>query len=138
MGDPRRLANPIALSSLGGLAIVRGAAYLVAEAEAQPWVPADLGPALPLVPMWVPGVAWVFLGVFLHVAMFRWRWFRTAVALLTGAYITWSILFFSDIFISPDLVSIIRLSSYVALVPVTITLGSIELDRDTTREVDNL
>lgn len=86
----------------------------------------------------VPGVVWVFLGVFLHVAMFRWRWFRTSVALLTGAYITWAILFFSDIFISPDLVSIIRLASYLALVPVTITLGSIELDRDTTREADTL
>lgn len=138
MGDPRRLANPIALSSLGGLAIVRGATYLAAEIEDYPWVPADLGPALPLVPVWVPGVAWVFVGVFLHVAMFRWRWFRTAVALLTGAYITWAILFFSDIFISPDLVSIVLLATYVALVPVTITLGSIELDRDTTREAENL
>lgn len=138
MGDPRKLRNPISLASLGGLAIVRGAAYLVAEAAPHPWVPSDLGPALPLVPMWVPGVVWVALGVFLHLALFRWRWFRPAIALLTGAYITWAILFFSDIFITPDLVSIIRLASYIALVPVTITLGSIELDNNAAREDDDL
>lgn len=135
MQDPRKLANPVALASIAGLALFRGLSYIWAWLEPRVWNAVDIGPSPPYVPLPVVGVVWVVAGMFLLVAMFHWAWFRPAVAVLTACYLVWAILYFTDIFVSPELVTVVALAAYAAMVPVTITLGSIELEKaDTLRE----
>lgn len=134
MADPRNLCNPLSLGAVAGLAIVRGATYLAQDWGLVDWSSAPIGPSLPLVPMDAVGLAWLAGGLFLHAGMFYWRWFRPAVAILTALYLTWSILYITDLFISPDLPSLVGLAGYMAMVPVTITLGVIELENNADTE----
>jgi len=65
-----------------------------------------------------------------------WRGFKLSTAMAVGAYVTWSILYVVDLFLSPDVVSITSLAGYVAMVPAIITLVGIEIDRDSQRVMD--
>lgn len=128
MQDPRKLSNPVTLSAIAGLALFRGVSYIWAWVEPRVWSAGDLGPSLPYVPLPVVGVVWVCAGMFLLLSMVHWSWFRPAVAVLTSCYLVWAILYFTDIFVSPELVTVVAMAAYAAMVPVTLTLGSIELE----------
>ena len=65
--SPLRLHNPIALAAVGGVGIVRGVAYIVSEYPLPEWLGDDVGPGVPLIPLWLVGVVWLIAGVYLHV-----------------------------------------------------------------------
>lgn len=137
MGRPSQLDNPIALSAMSVVPIVRGTGYLIADLKPS-WTisMANVGPDIPYLPLWLVGSAWVALGVFLVSTLWVWRWFRTAAALAVGAYITWAIIYVVDLFLSPDIVSITSLAGYIAMVPIIITLVGFEMDRYSVRDMD--
>lgn len=138
MQDPRKLSNPVTLSAIAGLALFRGVSYIWAWVEPRVWNASDLGPSLPYVPLQVVGMVWVCAGMFLLLSMVRWSWFRPAVAVITSCYLVWAILYFTDIFVSPELVTVVAMAGYAVMVPVTITLGSIELEKaQNLKEQDN-
>lgn len=136
MGRPWHLVNPVALSAVALVPVVRGAGYLIADLAPRWGIAAEVGPTIPALPLWVVGLVWIFLGVFMVSALWKWAWFKTASALAVGAYITWAILYAADLFLSPDIISITALASFVSMVPVIITLTGVELDRDWLREKD--
>lgn len=127
MSRPQDLHNPIALSSIGGVAVVRGCVYIAHHFPLPDWLGAEVGPGIPFLPLWVVGLMWVVTGLFLFASLWVWRWFRSAIALITGMYTAWAIIHVTDLFISPDLASIVSLSIYASLIPVTITLGQMEI-----------
>lgn len=127
MSSPLRLRNPLAIASLAGVAVARGAAYLLAYIDLPEWLGTDLGPNVPLFPLWVAGSAWVLAGVLVHVALFVPRLFRISIAFMTGLYTAWALVYVADMLIQPDLNNLVGLAIYVALVPITITLGQEEI-----------
>lgn len=127
MGSPRRMVNPISISSLAGVSIIRGGAYIVSA-----WVMlagTEVGPVFPLFPVPVMGAVWVMTGLFLLTSMWRWRWFRWAISLQTAMYATWFLVSIVDLMVTPDWVSVISVAMYGALVPITLTLAGIETTR---------
>lgn len=127
MASPLRLRNPLAIASLAGVAVARGAAYLLSYVDLPEWLGDDLGPNVPLFPLWVAGLAWVGAGILAHVALFVPSLFRPAIAFMTGLYTVWALVYAADMLMQPDLNSLVGLAIYIALVPVTITLGQEEI-----------
>lgn len=124
------LRNPIALISVGTVGVVRGGVYLASHFPNPEWLGAEVGPSIPLFPLWTAGAAWLFAGLFLLVALVIPAWFKSAIALMVGLYVTWSIIYLTDLFLTPDLSSMVSLAIYLALVPVVLTLGQVEIDKD--------
>lgn len=117
--------------------MVRGFGYIVDDLRPDwPVAVMDVGPSIPYLPLWAVGLAWAVLGVFMLSTLWFWRGFKLATALAVGAYVTWSILYVVDLFLSPDVVSITSLAGYMAMVPAIITLVGIEIDRDSERVMD--
>lgn len=127
MGSPLQMVNPISISALAGVSLIRGGVYIAAS-----WVTlagTEVGPIFPFFPTAVMGVVWVLTGLLLLVAMFRWHWFRLAISLQAAMYATWFLVSIVDIMVTPDWVSFISVAVYGALVPITITLAGIETTR---------
>ena len=137
MGRPSQLTNPITLFAVSLVPVVRGTGYLIADLKPSwPISMVDVGPAIPYLPLWLVGAAWVVLGVYMVSSLWVWRWFRTAAAMAVGAYVTWAILYVVDLLLSPDVVSVTSLAGYIAMVPTIITLVGIEMDRHSVRNMN--
>lgn len=137
MGRPSQLTNPVTLFAMSMVPMVRGAGYVITDLfPSWPIAVADTGPAIPYLPLWLVGVAWLGMGLFLVISLWVWQWLRAAAALAVGGYLTWALLYMLDLFLGPDVVSITSLAGYLATVPVIITLVGIELDRDSVRHMD--
>ena len=125
---PRQaLNNPISLSGVGGLAFIRGVSYI---ASGTGWAP--LGghvttPGVGADMLIVLGAAWVVVALYFWAGMVVRSQFRPATSLMAGMYAAWFLVHFVDILIAPDWSSILNLSVYALMVPVTITLAVAEL-----------
>lgn len=122
------LHNPLCLSGIGGLATVRGTAFISTGTGVLPLEGYNGAPHLPCEAVILLGLAWVAVGSFLWVSMVVRRLFIVASALMVGMYGAWAIVHTADLFISPDWDGIVGLSVYVMMVPVTITLASNEIN----------
>lgn len=128
LNNLRSLHNPLCLSGIGGLAVVRGAAFICTGTG---WLPLEGYNGAPHLPCeWVItlGLAWVFAGSFLWLSLVIRRLFIIASALMVGMYAAWSIVHTADLFISPDWDGIVGLSVYAMMVPVILTLAAIEIN----------
>lgn len=123
----RALHNPVSLSGLGGLAVVRGIAYLATGTGTLPLHGYENTPSMPALGLTVLGIVWLCSGLFLWAGMAIRRFFTVSVAFMVGMYSTWVVIHAVDLFTSPDWDSIVGLAVYLLLVPVTITLAAIEL-----------
>lgn len=121
------LHNPVSLSGIGGLAVVRGIAFIATGTEVLPLNGYNNAPSLPGLGVVAVGALWVAAGVFLWGGMVWRRVFTLSVALMVGMYATWVVLHAVDLFTSPDWDSILGLAVYTLMVPVTITLAAIEV-----------
>lgn len=123
----RALHNPVSLSGVGGLAVVRGIAYIATGTDVMPLNGYNNAPSLPGLGVAMVGALWVGVGVFFWAGMMVRRLFTASVALMVGMYATWVVLHAVDLFTTPDWDSIVGLAVYTFMVPVTITLASIEI-----------
>ena len=123
----RALHNPVSLSGLGGLAVVRGIAYLATGTGTLPLQGYEGTPSMPALGLTLIGIVWLCSGLFLWAGMAIRRFFTVSVAFMVGMYSTWVVIHAVDLFTSPDWDSIVGLAVYLLLVPVTITLAAIEL-----------
>lgn len=121
------LHNPVSLSGVGGLAVVRGVAFIATGTEVLPLNGYNNAPSVPGVGIILVGLVWLFVGVFMWVGMVWRRMFTLAVALMVGMYATWAVVHAVDLFTAPDWDSVVGLAVYTLMVPVTITLAAIEL-----------
>ena len=123
----RALHNPVSLSGVGGLAVVRGLAFISTGTGLLPLNGYSNAPSLPGLGVVAVGTLWVAAGVFLWAGMALRRMFITAAALMVGMYATWVVVHAVDLFTAPDWDSILGLAVYAFMVPVTITLAAIEI-----------
>lgn len=123
----RSLHNPVSLAGVGGLAVVRGLAYIATGTAVFPLNGYNNAPSLPGIGVAVVGVVWLFAGVFLWAGMVVRRAFTFSVAFMTGLYCTWVVLHAIDLFTAPDWDSILTLSVYALMIPVLITLAGNEV-----------
>ncbi len=123
----RSLHNPLSLSGVGGLAVVRGLAFISTGTGVLPLNGYNNAPALPGVGIALMGAVWVLAGVFMWVSLAVRRLFIVASALMVGMYATWVVVHTIDLFTAPDWDSILGLSIYALMVPVTVTLAAIEV-----------
>jgi len=123
----RSLHNPLSLSGVGGLAVVRGLAFVSTGTEVLPLNGYNNAPTLPGVGIVLMGAVWILAGVFMWVGMAVRRLFIAAAALMVGMYATWVVVHTIDLFTAPDWDSILGLSVYALMVPVTVTLAAIEV-----------
>lgn len=126
---PAKMANPMAMAAIGGVAIVRGLVSLCTASTPH----LNYGPALPYLDGWAVGLAWLMAGLILHVSLWRREMFKTAVSMLVGCFTVWSILYACDLMINGltsglDLANVVSLALYVCLVIVTITLADQEVE----------
>lgn len=112
---------------MGGLAVVRGVAFIATGTEVLPLNGYNNAPSVPGVGIILVGLVWLFVGVFMWVGMVWRRMFTLAVALMVGMYSTWAVVHAVDLFTAPDWDSVVGLAVYTLMVPVTITLAAIEL-----------
>ncbi|QGJ94153.1 membrane protein [Corynebacterium phage EmiRose] len=127
---PLRLHNPMALTALALVAAARGGGYLLTPL-APKWLDSTTaGPGIPWLPVWVAGAVWLAAGGVLLMALFKRSLLTLSLSLLCGLYLTWAIIYISDIFVTPDTASIISLVSYVAMIPIILTLGQVEILKD--------
>lgn len=123
----RSLHNPFSLSGVGGLAVVRGLAFISTGTGVLPLNGYNNAPTLPGVGIALIGMVWILAGVFMWVGMIVRRLFTAAAALMVGMYATWVVVHTVDLFTDPDWDSILGLSVYALMVPVTVTLAAIEV-----------
>lgn len=123
----RALHNPVSLSGVGGLAVVRGIAYIATGTDTLPLNGYGNTPSMPALGLTVLGIVWLCSGLFLWAGMAIRRFFTVSVAFMVAMYSTWVVIHAVDLFTSPDWDSIVGLAVYLLLVPVTITLAAIEL-----------
>lgn len=140
MGSPIRLRNPIALTALSAVAIVRGVGYLTPHAPftLPPGTPPDPGPSLPGLPVTVAGVVWVIMGLFLLASLFRWRWFPLAAGLTAGAYATWTVVYALDAVVSGNLLGLVSAAVYICLGVCTLTLAQEEVQKPTSKHLEQI
>lgn len=125
--NSRSLHNPLSLSGVGGLAVVRGLAFIATGTGMLPLNGYNNAPTLPGGGIAIIGLVWVLAGVFMWVGMAVRRLFTAAAALMVGMYATWVVVHTIDLFTAPDWDSILGLSVYALMVPVTVTLAAIEV-----------
>ena len=123
----RSLHNPLCLSGIGGLAVVRGTAFICTGTGWLPLEGYNGAPSIPGVGVALIGVAWVFAGIFLWASMVVRRLFIAASALMTGVYATWVIVHGVGLVTSPDWDSLVGLALYALMVPVMMTLAADEI-----------
>ena len=123
----RSLHNPLSLSGVGGLAVVRGLAFISTGTEVLPLNGYNNVPTLPGGGIVLMGAVWLLAGVFMWVGMAVRRLFTAAAALMVGMYATWVVVHTVDLFTAPDWDSILGLSVYALMIPVTVTLAAIEV-----------
>lgn len=123
----RSLHNPVSLSGVGGLAVVRGLAYMATGTELLPLNGYNNAPSLPGIGVAVVGAVWLAAGLFVWAGMAIRRLFTYSIAFMTGLYCTWVVIHTIDLFTAPDWDSILALSVYALMVPVLITLAGIEV-----------
>lgn len=123
----RALHNPVSLSGVGGLAVVRGIAYIATGTDTLPLNGYGSTPNMHALGLTLIGIVWLCSGLFLWAGMAIRRFFTVSVAFMVGMYSTWVVIHAVDLFTSPDWDSIVGLAVYLLLVPVTITLAAIEL-----------
>ena len=123
----RSLHNPLCLYGIGGLAVVRGMAFISTGTDWLPLEGYNGAPPFPGSVVTLIGSVWLFAGVFLWVSMAVRRLFIAAAALMTGVYATWIIVHTIGLVTSPDWDSLVGLALYVLMVPVMITLAADEI-----------
>lgn len=140
MGAPMRSRNPISLTTLAAVAIVRGVGYLTPYAPftLPPGTPTDPGPSLPGLPVGVAGVVWLIVGLFLLASLFRWRWFRMAAGLTAGAYATWTVVYVLDVMVTGNLLGLVSAAVYICLGVCTLTLAQEEVQKPTSKHLEQI
>lgn len=123
----RSLHNPVSLAGVGGLAVVRGLAYMATGTGLLQLNGYNNAPSLPGIGVAVVGLVWLASGLFVWAGMAVRSLFTYSIALMTGLYCTWVVIHTIDLFTAPDWDSILGLSVYALMVPVLITLAGIEV-----------
>lgn len=127
LNNIKSLHNPLCLSGIGGLAVVRGAAFVCTGTGWLTLEGYNGAPPLPGSGVTLIGMVWVFAGVFLWASMAVRRLFIAASALMTGVYATWVVVHGVGLITSPDWDSLVGLALYALMVPMMITLASDEI-----------
>lgn len=128
LNNLRSFHNPVCLSGIGGLAVVRGVAFI---STGTGWLPLEGyngAPSIPCAGIVLIGGVWVFAGVFLWASMAVRRFFIAASALMTGVYATWVIVHGVGLLASPDWDSLVGLVLYAVMVPAMMTLAADEIN----------
>lgn len=107
--------------------MVRGLAYMATGTELLPLNGYNNAPSLPGIGVAIVGAVWLAAGLFVWAGMAVRRLFTYSIAFMTGLYCTWVVIHTIDLFTAPDWDSILALSVYALMVPVLITLASIEV-----------
>ena len=128
INNVRSYHNPLCLSGIGGLAVVRGTAFICTGTGWLSLEGYNGAPSIPCTGIVLIGAAWVFAGVFLWASMAVRRFFIAASALMTGVYATWVIVHGAGMLTSPDWDSVVGLALYAMMVPVMMTLAAIEIN----------
>ena len=128
LNNLRSFHNPLCLSGIGGLSVVRGTAFICTGTGWSPLEGYNGAPPLPGTGVTLIGVAWVFAGMFLWASMAVRRLFIAASALMTGVYATWVVVHGVGLITSPDWDSFVGLALYAMMVPVTLTLAADEIN----------
>lgn len=128
LNNIRSFHNPLCLSGIGGLAVVRGLAFISTGTGWFPLEGYNGAPPLPCTGIVLIGMVGVFAGVFLWASLAVRRLFIAASALMTGVYATWVVVHGVGLVTSPDWDSVVGLALYAMMVPVTITLASNEIN----------
>lgn len=127
LNNLRSFHNSVCLSGIGGLAVVRGTAFI---STGTGWL--SLGgyngaPPLPGSGVALIGVVWVFAGILLWASMAVRRLFIAAAALMTGMYGAWIIVHGVGLVTSPDWDSLVGIALYALMIPVMMTLAADEI-----------
>ena len=138
LNNIKSLHNPLCLSGIGGLAVVRGLAFVCTGTG---WTSLEVynsAPSIPCAGIVLIGLAWVFAGGFLWASMAVRRLFTAAAAFMTGVYATWGVVHGVDLLTSPDWDSCVGLALYALMVPVMMTLAAIEVNPPAEPSVENV
>lgn len=127
LNNIRSWHNPLCLSGIGGLAGVRGLAFICTGTGWFPLEGYNGAPSLPRGGVILIGLVWLFAGGFLWASMAVRRFFIAASALMTGVYATWGVVHGVDLIASPDWDSVVGMALYALMVPVMMTLAHIEV-----------
>ena len=128
LNNIRSLHNPLSLSGIGGLAVVRGTAFISTGTGLLPLEGYNNVPAISCPFLVLTGTLWVIAGAFLWASMAVRRLFTAAVALMVGVYATSAITHAISIFTTGTWDGILGVSVFTMMVPVLISLATIEID----------
>lgn len=123
----RSLHNPVSLSGVGGLAVVRGAAFIATGTGVLPLNGYNNIPAVSCTSIVLMGVMWVISGGFLWAGMAIRRLFIAAVALMVGVYSTSATIHAVSIFTTGTWDGVLGLSLFAMMVPVLLALADVEI-----------
>ena len=136
MGRTPSLANPIAMTAVGVVPIVRGVGYVIVECFPDWSISVGgVGPSLPFFPLTLMGIAWITLGVLWFIAMWKCALIKLVAALTMGGYATWTIIYAVDLMVAPDIISLTSLAGYIAMIPLIATLAEAEMDQQARRSL---
>lgn len=128
INNVRSYHNPLCLSGIGGLAVVRGTAFICTGTGWLSLEGYNGAPSIPCAGIVLIGAVWVFAGVFLWASMAVRYFFIAASALMTGVYATWVIVHGVGMITSPDWDSVVGLALYAMMIPMMLTLAAIEIN----------
>ena len=123
----RSLHNPLSLSGIGGLSVVRGTAFISTGTGLLPLNGYNNVPALSCDLLVLMGTIWIIAGAFLWTSMAMRRLFIAAVALMVGIYATSAIIHAVSIFTTGTWDGIIGTALFTMMVPVLLSLATIEI-----------
>lgn len=128
-----RLNNPVTLVTLVALAVMalaRGLSYVGPYLTAGERTPADPGPSLPGLPVFLVGIIWGLIGLGFLVSIVFWRWFTIAASVMGGAYLTWAVVFLADLITDFEWGNVLSISVYITAFLFVLTLSRYELEGD--------
>lgn len=128
LNNIRSLHNPLSLSGIGGLAVVRGTAFIFTGTGLLPLGGYNNVPAISCSLLVLMGTLWAIAGAFLWISMAVRRLFIAAVALMVGIYATSAIIHAVSIFTTGTWDGIVGTALFTMMVPVLISLATIEID----------
>ena len=124
----RSLHNPLSLSGIGGLAVVRGSAFISTGTGLLPLGGYNNVPALSCTFLVLMGALWVIAGALLWTSMAVRRLFIAAVAFMVGIYATSAIIHAVSALTTGTWDGIVGTSLFTMMVPVLISLTTIEIN----------
>lgn len=128
LNNIRSLHNPLSLSGIGGLAVVRGAAFISTGTGLLTLNGYNNVPSIPCTLLVGMGMLWVIAGAFLWASMAVRRLFIAAIALMVGVYATSAIIHAVSIFTTGTWDGVVGTALFTMMVPVLISLATIEVD----------